>query len=104
MKPKTTPRRRPLPLSLRREYRATKDGDAWGRVMSWRFALADYLTTRGLPVPASWQFRQSPFGPDKSSYEYQALNRRNDAPGTLARFGAALARLDNICRAAGRDY
>lgn len=94
----------PLPFALRHEFRMGNTGDPWGRVMSWSFALADYMIHRDIPVPASWRFRQSPFGPDRTSWEWKALAWRNDSPATLARFARALERLRRACEQAGRDY
>lgn len=90
--------------TLRLEFRWSNCGDPWGRCQAWRFALCDYLLHRGLTVPSEWHFRQSPYGPDRDCEEWKTLARRNDSAGTLARFGALLARLAKILEAQGRDY
>lgn len=99
-----TRKRKILPKSLRFEYRITSSGDSWGQCLAWKFALADYLTHRGIAVPNEWQFRQSPSGPDKDAYEWKELSRRNDAGSTLRRFAGVLHRLQSILEAQGKDY
>lgn len=90
-----------LPKAIRYEFHLSYDGDAWGRVMQWRFALADYLTHRGRYVP---HFRQAPMGPDRSDYVWKFLAKRNDALPTLEKLHACLERLADILREQGKDY
>jgi hypothetical protein len=78
-------------------------GDAWGSTMAWLFAVADALTDKAPDlVPPQWQFRQSPFGSDKSQYEYEIAAEWNTA--TLIRLGNALSRYAARLKAAGLDY
>lgn len=93
-----------LPYQLKLAYHTAATNDTWGNCQAWRFALADYLTHRGLPVPSEWHFRQSPLGPDKSASEWRELAYRNDSPGTLARFARVLGRLSDILKGGGHDY
>lgn len=91
-----------LPRLLKATFRDYDSGDPWGRVMAWRFALADLLAFRhGQRVQG---FRPSPFGPDTTAPEFQELRRGRWALSTLTRFGRCLERLEEIHRAAGRDY
>lgn len=65
-------------------------GDPWGTCMAWLFATADYMTTRGLPVPDEWQFRPSPFGADTEAYEFQLLQEAAPTEEALQLFGRGL--------------
>jgi len=61
-------------IDLKNEFKLTNDGDNWGNVMQWLFAIADYLTFETKEcVPDAWQFRPSPLGADEESYVFQAL-------------------------------
>lgn len=86
------------------EFRlAYDDGDPWGSVMAWWFAVADALTdTAPERLPSHWQFRQSPLGSDKDQYEYETV--AGWSPETLVRFGNALGRYAARLKAAGKDY
>jgi len=86
------------------EFRLSFDGgDKWGSTMGWWFAVADALTEKepGM-VPDSWEFRQSPFGPDTEQYEYEIAAQWS--PETLRRMGNALSRYARCLKAAGLDY
>lgn len=78
------------------------DGDVFGWVQGWRFALCDYLTFElGEHVP---EFRPSPLGPDEDAFEYEELLHlrptRNEAYHALH----VLDRYRIWVGLAGRDY
>ena len=79
-------------------------GDLYASVMSNWFAVCDYLTDLDEPIPASWQFRRSPFGSDTDSYEYQNLQELEVSADDALRLGNVLARFSSILHAAGKSY
>lgn len=90
---------------LKHEFRLTSDGDKWGNAMHWLFCLADEMHFRrdAMNVPAEWQFKPSPFGPDdEDEYVNESLSRT--PTHTLEAFGALIYRYCDKCRAAGLDY
>jgi hypothetical protein len=48
--------------------------------------------------------QQGAGGPDRTSYEFKELSRRNDAISTLQHFGNVLFRLQYILEAQGKGY
>ncbi len=82
-------------------------GDIHGSTMACLFAIADVLTEIGT-VPESWEFRQSPFGADTESWEYQAiLEAMRDEGATLEDLEHAakvFERLDRLNRLTGKSY
>lgn len=83
--------------------------DSWGSNMGWFFALADVVTEIDPDaVPAEWEFRQSPFGSDTESYEYQEIRELVDNEGVtlevLLHAGKIMSRYDNLLRLAGMNY
>lgn len=91
-----------LPRILRLEFRLSNDGDAWGRVMAWRFALCDYLLFHhGIYTLG---FRPALMGPNSGDDSYCFLRRARYAVSTLLRFQACLERLARILEAQGKDY
>jgi hypothetical protein len=80
-------------------------GDAWGSVMEWWFAIADYLTDLDPDsVPQDWQFRQSPIGSDVDSYAYQMLANEQPTAEQLIHAGNVLSRYAAQLKLAGMDY
>lgn len=78
--------------------------DPWGSCMGWLFAIADYLSEQGEPVPDEWRFRQAPGGADKESYSFQTLQELSPTMQTVQRLGAILWRYRGILERAGRSY
>ena len=90
---------------LKKEYKLTSDGDAWGNCMQWLFAIGDHLTfNTNIPVPAEWEFRPSPLGADDDSYVFQFLREDHVAADDVLSFGHSLIRLRDILQSQGRDY
>ena len=58
---------------LEQAFRMSNDGDDWGAVMSWLFALADYMTEHEYDVPEVWEFRQALGGADTDDYQYEEI-------------------------------
>lgn len=90
---------------LKFEFRLTNDGDDWGHVMRWLFAIADEIYfNRDFPVPADWGFRPSPLGPsnDDDDYTTQCVREADDA--SLLMFGKMMNRAANILAAMNCDY
>lgn len=89
-------------MYILREVRLTNDGDVFGTVQMWRFALCDYILDEfGINVPG---FRPSAFGPERDAYEFQILS---GARATLEECQYALKILDRarlIIGAEGMDY
>lgn len=79
-------------------------GDAWGSVMGWWFAIADYLTENFDGVPGSWGFQQSPFGVDKDAYEFEWLTELQPTEEQLIHAGNILERYAAQLKLAGEDY
>lgn len=90
---------------LKAEFRLTCDGDCWGSVMLWWFAIADELHfNRDSGVPSSWQFRPSPLGPsnDLEAYETEIVEAADTE--TLLRFGELMNRCASRLKRLGKDY
>lgn len=89
---------------LQQAYRETRDGDAWGNCMQWLFALADYMSDRGVGVPPEWQYRPGLGGADTDSYVYQSLAEIAPSDTDLQTFAAVMWRLRGILEARGLSY
>lgn len=88
---------------LMREMRIAQSGDWWGDTMGWWFAVAGEMYERGLPIPAEWKYRPSPFGAkDPDAYETEICETATD--NALCLFGRALNRYAKKLKAAGKDY
>lgn len=62
-----------LPAVLFAEMRdGDWNGDPWGEMMGWWFALNDVCMTHAIPCDES--FRPSPFGPDNDDHRFHVLN------------------------------
>jgi hypothetical protein len=92
---------------LKSEFKLYADGDAWGYVMHWWFAVAEelYYFRQNVTIPEEWQFCPSPFGrpqndPDDVATVAVALASDRD----LLKFGKLLARCARALKHAGRDY
>ena len=86
------------------EYRLLGDsGDPWGTMMQWWFTVAEEMHSRGLPIPASWQYRQglSPQN-DPTDPVTEVVVALSDAD--LAKLGNVLDRYASILKKAGKDY
>ena len=92
-------------VDLKNEFKLTNDGDNWGHVMQWLFAIADYLTFETDEcVPDEWQFSPSPFGADEESYVFQALKEMALPGNEVLQFGKVLIRVRNILESKGESY
>ena len=84
------------------------DGDEWGNIMGWSFALCDVLTDVGVPVPTKWEFRQSPMGSDSDDDRYLELSTTLHNGGIsrnqLLILGYILVDRADTMRANGEDY
>ena len=84
------------------EVRLSFDGDAFGTVQEWRFALCDYLTfVLGEGVP---NFQAAPFGADEESYAYQILLELQPIRGEAYYALDVLNRAREIIHVEGLDY
>lgn len=83
-------------------------GDTYGSTVSVLFAIADVLTELDPAlVPADWQFRQSPFGPDTEAWEYEAIHEAMADGATvedLQHAAKVFERLDTMNRLTGLEY
>jgi len=86
------------------EYRLIgDDGDGYGTCMKWFFAVANELDRRNLICPDHWQYRPSPFGPEKpEDYEQEICSQATEK--ALIAFGNMLERYYRLLKAAGMDY
>ena len=92
-------------VDLKNEFKLTNDGDNWGHVMQWLFAIADYLTFETDEcVPDEWQFKPSPFGADEENYVFQALKEMALHGDEVLQFGKVLIRVRNILESKGESY
>ncbi len=92
-------------VDLKNEFKLTNDGDNWGHVMQWLFAIADYLTFETNEcVPDEWQFKPSPFGADEESYVFQALKEMALHGDEVLQFGKVLIRVRDILESKGESY
>ena len=92
-------------IDLKNELKLTNDGDNWGNVMQWLFAISDYLTFETDEcVPDEWQFRPSPFGADEESYVFQSLKDLALPSKEVLEFGKVLFRVREILERKGESY
>ena len=95
----------PMNETLKHEFRATNDGDAWGNCMQWLFAICDYLTFETDEcVPDEWHFKPSPFGAYEESYVFQSLKQLSLPDREILEFGKVLIRLRDILEHKGLSY
>ena len=60
--------------TLKDEFKLTNDGDNWGNVTAWLFAICDYITFETNDyIPNSWQFRPSSLCANEDCYIFQSL-------------------------------
>ena len=86
------------------------DGDAWGWVQSWRFAIADVLTDDADGCPDEWQFRRGSSRtwredePDSFAHlaVFEALGRIGASEVTIV--GNMLMSYADELRDADKDY
>lgn len=91
---------------IREEFDGT---DAWGSVMAWRFAIADFLTDRDPEaIPREWEFRQSMGGSDTDADEYQSLVDLFEADkcsiADVVHAGKVMHKLDRQLELSGNTY
>ena len=79
-------------------------GDLYGCLMSYGFALCDYATDNGIPVPAALEFQQALGGSDTESYDFQTIQAANPDPGTVEIMLTALHDLIEKVHAADLAY
>jgi len=92
-------------VDLKNEFKLTNDGDNWGNVMQWLFAIADYLTFETDEcVPDEWQFKPSPFGAAEECYVFQALKEMELPSDDVLQFGKVLIRVRDILESKGESY
>lgn len=79
------------------------DGDAWGSLMAYRFAIAAALARGDHQVPESWQYRPGAFGPEAADGH---LDECLDAcePDDLRNLGHILKIATDALDAAGASY
>ncbi len=88
---------------LMAELRLTSDGDDWGNMMGWWFAVAAEMYERGIGPPDEWRYRPSPLGAkDPDAYETEFCEQADD--NALHLFGRALHRYAGMLKKAGKDY
>lgn len=88
---------------IRNCFRGSDNGDAWGRCMTWWFALADYMYDHDMVIPDEWEFRHG-LSSDVDSFEYSLLDEEGMTASECRRFGNALSRLARRIKSVGRDY
>jgi len=95
--------------TLKHEFRATNDGDAWGNCMQWLFAICDYLTFETDEcIPDEWQFRPAMGGANEDCFCYQSLRHfafeQFITSKDVLEFGKVLIRLRDILEHKGLSY
>ena len=94
---------------LKNEFKLTNDGDNWGNVMAWLFAIGDYITFEtDESVPDEWQFKPSPMGANEDCFVFQSL-RHFASEGEIMsadvlKFGNVLNRVRDILERKGESY
>ena len=73
-------------VDLKNEFKLTNDGDNWGNVMQWLFAIADYLTF------------------ETDEYVFQALKEMALPNDEVLQFGKVLIRARDILESKGESY
>lgn len=92
---------------LKADFRIDLRSDPWGHTLHHWFMVADeiYFRRPRLCVPADWQFRPSPLGPnsdDDGDPFSETLRAADDA--AVLRFGNLLSRYADRLRHAGKSY
>jgi hypothetical protein len=91
---------------LKTEFRLSNDdGDSWGSVMAWLFAIADEITFYRNPtlnVPNEWEFRPSPLGADTETQTHKICHQAKDI--ALVKLGDTLWRYRAKLIVADKDY
>ena len=96
-------------LTLKNEFKLTNDGDDWGNVMAWLFAIGDYITfDTDEYIPDSWQFKPSPLGANEDCFVYQSLRHfafeGEITNADVLEFGKILIRVRDILERKGESY
>jgi hypothetical protein len=90
---------------LKFEFRLTNDGDDWGHVLTWLFAVAEEIYfERDFPVPDKWKFKPSIFGKTIDEADYCSVIVCQADDESLLAFGKILDRAAQCLRAHGKDY
>lgn len=90
---------------LKREFGITNDGDSWGTVMGWLFAISDVLHfDRDDETPImEWGYSPSPIQSEpKDTFEAEIAREADTAD--LIEFGCVLSRYANMLEKAGKNY
>lgn len=79
--------------------------DPYGHCMSAWFALAAEMFERGLCIPDAWQYRPPPMARDvRDPDDWWTSVMAQATDEALEKFGEAMRRLYEICKAKGLDY
>lgn len=91
------------PGALELEY-SMKDSDQWGTTMSWWFAVAAELFTRGEPIPEEWKYSPGALGKPVDLDDDRSLLVAGASTPTLLGFAENLAAEAEQLKANGQDY
>lgn len=91
---------------LKGEFRLTSSGDVWGDTMQWWFSIADelYWNREEGVVPASWEFKPAPMGPQNDPEDYITVVVKSATTEDLVKFGEVLSRYSHFLKLVGKDY
>jgi len=70
----------------------------WGDCMHWWFTVAEEMFMRGLPIPETWEYRQSPLGPQNDPDDYATQIVWGLPDGDLLRLGQVMTRYAGVIR------
>ena len=95
--------------TLKEEFKLTNDGDNWGNVMAWLFAIGDYITFEtDKCIPDTWQFKPSMCGANEDCYVFQTLRHfafeKCVTSEEIMQFGNILIRVRDILESKGESY
>ena len=95
--------------TLKEEFKATSDGDHWGNVMAWLFAIGDFITFETDEcIPDTWQFKPSMCGANEDCFIYQSLRHfafeKQVTNEEILHFGNLLMRVRDILESKGESY
>ena len=95
--------------TLKEEFKLTNDGDHWGNVMAWLFAIGDYITFETDEcIPDTWQFKPSPCGANEDCDVFQSLRHfayeKQVTNEEILHFGNLLMRVRDILESKGESY
>ena len=95
--------------TLKNEFKLTNDGDNWGNVMAWLFAIGDYITFEtDKCIPDTWQFKPSMCGANEDCYVFQSLRHfafeKYVTSEEIMQFGNILIRVRDILESKGESY